>query len=192
MENLREIIANNIIDLRKQKGLTQVGLAKKVNYSDKAISRWENKEVVPDVETLQTLSKVFDVPITYFFDEHKIDNKASVISPSKNDIIFLLSIICSIWTIVSIIFVYAQIIYNFSFWQIFVWGAPVTCSVGIYMSIKWRLRIGKAIWKSLFNWSLIAAIYLQFISLNIWLIFIIGVPLQASIIIASLKKAKSI
>ena len=50
-------------------GLTQVGLAKKINYSDKAVSRWEKGEVLPDIETLDALSKIFNVPLSYLIEE---------------------------------------------------------------------------------------------------------------------------
>ena len=70
MKNIREIISTNLIALRKQSGLTQVDLAKKLKYSDKAVSRWEKGEVVPDVETLENIAKVYNVPLTYLLKEH--------------------------------------------------------------------------------------------------------------------------
>ena len=42
MENIKENIKENLIMLRKSKKLTQKQLAEKFNYSDKAVSRWEN------------------------------------------------------------------------------------------------------------------------------------------------------
>ena len=39
--NLRNQIGSNIAAYRKQAGLTQAGLAEKLNYSDKAVSKWE-------------------------------------------------------------------------------------------------------------------------------------------------------
>ena len=40
-EKLKSQIGTNISNLRKRQGLTQAGLAEKVNYSDKAVSKWE-------------------------------------------------------------------------------------------------------------------------------------------------------
>ena len=51
-EKLKYQIGANIAAYRKQAGLTQVGLAEKLNYSDKAVSKWERGESVPDVLTL--------------------------------------------------------------------------------------------------------------------------------------------
>ena len=40
-EQLKLLIGSNIATHRKRIGLTQAGLAGKLNYSDKAISKWE-------------------------------------------------------------------------------------------------------------------------------------------------------
>ena len=58
---LRNQIGSNIAAYRKQAGLTQAGLAEKLNYSDKAISKWERGESVPDVLTLMQLGQLFGV-----------------------------------------------------------------------------------------------------------------------------------
>ena len=52
MENVKEIIAANLVALRKSKRWTQQELAEKLAYSDKAVSRWEHAETLPDIETL--------------------------------------------------------------------------------------------------------------------------------------------
>ena len=105
MEDIREIIRKNIIALRKKQGLTQIDLAKRINYSDKAVSRWEKGEVVPDVETLQSLSKVFSVPLTYLFEEHNFEKEEKHL-PNKNEILLHITGVCSIWILVVVLFVY--------------------------------------------------------------------------------------
>ena len=50
-EKLKKQIGANIAAYRKRIGLTQVGLAEKLNYSDKAVSKWERGESAPDVQT---------------------------------------------------------------------------------------------------------------------------------------------
>lgn len=52
-----------IVQLRKEKRLTQKELAEKVGVSDKAVSRWETGKNYPDIETLQRLAEVFDVSV---------------------------------------------------------------------------------------------------------------------------------
>ena len=61
MNELKNIIASNITYLRKQKKLTQAELAQELNYSDKAVSKWERGESVPDIETLKNIAEMFEV-----------------------------------------------------------------------------------------------------------------------------------
>ena len=58
-EKLKVQIGANIALHRKKTGLTQAGLAAKLNYSDKAVSKWERGESVPDVLTLAMLANLF-------------------------------------------------------------------------------------------------------------------------------------
>lgn len=64
---VKETVKANLIRLRREHKLTQLELSEKINYSDKAISRWETGEVTPDVETLEHLSHLYGIPITAFF-----------------------------------------------------------------------------------------------------------------------------
>ena len=52
-----------IYDLRTKNGLSQEELAEKVFVTRQAVSRWENGETTPNVETLKLLSRFFDVSI---------------------------------------------------------------------------------------------------------------------------------
>lgn len=64
-----------IAKLRKEKKLTQKDLANEINVSDKAISRWETGKGFPDVDSLQTLSKFFDVTINELLAGEKAETK---------------------------------------------------------------------------------------------------------------------
>ena len=52
-----------ILTLRTEAGLSQEALAERVHVTRQAVSRWENGETVPNVETLKLLSALFDVSI---------------------------------------------------------------------------------------------------------------------------------
>ena len=60
---LKQIIAKNIAKVRRAAGLTQLQLAEKLNYSDKAVSKWERAESMPDVLTLVQLAELFDITV---------------------------------------------------------------------------------------------------------------------------------
>ena len=55
-DKLKKQIGANIASYRKRMRLTQAGLAEKLNYSDKAVSKWERGESAPDVQTLVQLA----------------------------------------------------------------------------------------------------------------------------------------
>jgi len=58
-------IGTTISELRKKNGLTQAGLAKKLNVSDKTISKWENGLGYPEVTQFPAIARVFGVSIDY-------------------------------------------------------------------------------------------------------------------------------
>ena len=55
MEDIKKIISKNIQTLRKDADLTQSELAERLNYSDKAVSKWERGESVPDIVVLKQI-----------------------------------------------------------------------------------------------------------------------------------------
>ena len=57
-EKLKYQIGANIAAYRKQAGLTQAGLAEKLNYSDKAVSKWERGICLPDVSVYMALCEI--------------------------------------------------------------------------------------------------------------------------------------
>ena len=62
-DRIKARIGTNIAERRKRAGLTQAGLAERLNYSDKAISKWERGESVPDVLTMMQLAELFGVRV---------------------------------------------------------------------------------------------------------------------------------
>jgi len=53
-----------LLELRKRLGLSQEEMAEKLFVTRQAVSRWENGETVPGIDTLKTISKAFAVPIS--------------------------------------------------------------------------------------------------------------------------------
>ena len=54
-----------ILHYRTKNGLSQEELAEKVFVTRQAVSRWENGETTPNIETLKLLSNLFNVSIKY-------------------------------------------------------------------------------------------------------------------------------
>ena len=70
MEELKKIIAQNLLNYRKQAHLTQAELAEKVGYSDKNVSKWERAEGIPDVLVLHQLAELYGVTVNDFLVDH--------------------------------------------------------------------------------------------------------------------------
>ena len=69
MEDIKSIIAKNISELRQANNLTQLELAEKLNYSDKAVSKWERAESMPDISVLMDIATTFGVTLDYLVKE---------------------------------------------------------------------------------------------------------------------------
>lgn len=187
MENIKEIVAQNILNLRKINKLTQYELAEKINYSDKAVSRWEKGESLPDLETLNNIAKVFNVSISYLLEPHSYDD----IPINNQKIAKLLIVILSVavvWMTSIVLFFYLGANLSHYYWQIFIWALPVSTLVLMYYNYKLGNKKYLLILNSILIWSFITAIYLHFIHLNLWLLFLIGLPIQTIIVINYLKK----
>ena len=68
-------IGKFISDKRKEVGLTQSELAEKLNITDRAISKWENGNCMPDVGTIPELCDIVKISIMDLFSGEKVDMK---------------------------------------------------------------------------------------------------------------------
>ena len=71
---------NRIAQLRKEKGLNQVGLGMKLNVSQKMISAYESGLHQPSIDTLLELSKIFNVSVDYIIGNSNIKAMAEKFS----------------------------------------------------------------------------------------------------------------
>lgn len=193
MENVKEIISENLVKLRKEHKLTQLELATKLNYSDKAISRWENGEVTPDVETLMNICALYEISLDDIVK--KQENSKNLTKQYKfqlrNKLIITLLSISLVWFIATLVFVYAQLIMQKFVWQVFIWAVPITCIVGIVFNAIWGKRQLMFPIISILVWSLLTSIYIQILPVyNLYLIFFLGIPLQVAIILWSFLKPR--
>lgn len=80
-------IPEQIKKIRKEKGMTQLELALKLNVGTTTVSEWEKGTNTPRVDKLQELSEVFNVPISFFFtDTHIVDYVEKVVLPIYGEV----------------------------------------------------------------------------------------------------------
>lgn len=195
MENseIKSNIAKNISELRKANKLTQVELAEKLNYSDKAISRWERGDTLPDIDVLCQICELFGVTFEYLISSQI--NTQEAMKLRKNDMANRLTItllaISIVWFVATFIFVYSNIIFHRSAWTVFIWAVPLSCVVADLFNWKWGKKKYSLYLNSILNWSLLTAVYIQLLNYNTWLIFLLGIPIQISIILWSTMKPRT-
>lgn len=71
----QEKIGKFILELRKEKDMTQQSLADKLGVSDKTISKWENGRGMPDLSLMKPLCNVLGITINELLSGEKLDKK---------------------------------------------------------------------------------------------------------------------
>lgn len=192
MEDPKEIIARNIVNLRRKNGMTQLELAEKLNYTDKAVSKWERGESIPDVAVLKTIADLFGVTVDYLLTaEHK--TTVPVLSRLESTlrshrVITGLSILL-VALLATLIFVILDLLpgERGGAWLSFIWAVPVGSIVWLVFNSIWFNRHLNYLIISILVWSTLAATHITalFFGVNIWLIYVLGVPGQAIILLWS-------
>ena len=85
-ENENKTFADIIVELRKEKGFTQQDLANKLHITDKAVSKWERGLSYPDITSLSSIAKVFDVDSSYLIDLCKSEDNPYIDNNKKEDV----------------------------------------------------------------------------------------------------------
>ena len=55
--------------LRKREGLSQAEVSEALDVSRQAVTKWETGTSRPSIENLQSLSRLYNVPLEYLLDE---------------------------------------------------------------------------------------------------------------------------
>lgn len=198
MKDVRPIISKNLAMLRKEKGITQAELASKLNYSDKAVSRWEHGDTLPDVNVLLELCEFYGITLDDLVNEdceidEETEKKKEITSYKIWRCILSTSIV---WLIATIVFLYNFVILeNTGAWVFFIWAVPISALVFCIFGKGILNLVVYCILTSVMVWTVLAALYLSFLvasgfAANMWQLFIVGIPLQLVVILT--YKMKSI
>ncbi len=190
MDDINKIIGKNLSVLRKQKKLTQMELADKLNYSDKSISKWETGESLPSIEVLYDLANFYNVsldsltcPDGIIIEQKKETKKKEKLIPFR--LVITLLAVCAVWVLATSLYVSFKLSLNKNFYIFFIWAIPLSCIVLTIFNSIW----GKSKYLfpilSVLNWTTITAFYVQFINNNLWPLFILAVPIQVVILVAA-------
>ena len=197
-EKLKTQLGANIVAYRKRSGMTQAKLAEQLNYSDKAVSKWERGESMPDVLTLVQLAELFEVSVdTLLADPEALpENSGRRIEQAmeaavqktlkrkanKRVILCLCSLL--VWFVALFAFVVISSLDIPKSWVAFFYAIPADAIVQLSMRSAWHdFRWNKTL-ISVIVWGCILSLYmtlLLFWNLNIWKLFLLGIPGQTAI-----------
>lgn len=79
------LIGKKIKDGRLKMGLSQEGLAEKLDTTRQTISSWENGKTYPGIQTITTLSDMFNVPVESLIKEDVEIMRNSLSDSEKDD-----------------------------------------------------------------------------------------------------------
>ena len=198
-EKLKSQIGGNIAAYRKQAGLTQAGLAEKLNYSDKAVSKWERGESIPDVLTMMHLADLFDITVNDLLTDPdalpgnpgklekamtQVSEKALKRKANKNVILALSSTL--VWFVALLAFV---LLSSFDFLErysclLFFYAIPANAIVLLSLRSAWHDFRWNKFLISAIAWGSLLSIYVTLqaaFHYNFWKVFLLGIPGQFAI-----------
>ena len=188
MKTLKNNFSKNLIKLRKSIDYTQLQLAEELNYTDKAISKWERGESMPDIYMLKEMADFFGVTIDYLLAEHKdeefiqpiLNNENRVKRMHLNHYLITFVSVVGIWFVAVVVLTILNQLGIPHSWLCFIASLPISFLIAFIFACVWGRRIQRLLMLSGFTWSTLLFIYLLLLILdyNIWLLFIIGIPAQ--------------
>ena len=201
-EELKSRVGANIARLRKDRGLTQAELAERINYSDKAVSKWERAESLPDVLTLislaehlgtdlNTLTGLPAAPAPDSIPEPVPEIPAEPEKPVKKrytadkTVIQKLSSIL-VWVVALFLYMVLDAFGVKHLWLLFVFAVPANAIVLLSLRSAWKLYGINRLLISVILWGSLLTVYLLLLvvaKVNVWRILPMGLLGQAAIIL---------
>ena len=198
-EQLKQNLGANIVSYRKREGLTQMGLAEKLNYSDKAVSKWERGESAPDLPTLVQLAELFGVTVNdLLVDPNALPENSGPVQrvmekavektlkrkADKRIILALSSLL--VWFVALSFFVILSSMGIGRTWLAFFYAVPANAIVLLSLCSAWGDFRGNQALISVIVWGSLLGIYMSLFILagvNVWKLFLLGIPGQAAVIL---------
>ena len=190
--DIKENLAQNLIKYRKAVNLTQIEFAEKFNYTDKAVSKWERGESVPDLIVLKQIADFYNVTIDDLIKEPTEKKPHFIKNLLKKRVILELSLAVIVY--ICVILAYSLLSLAIpeisdKMWLAFIYAIPVTCILFVVFSAVFKQRLFTIISSSVLTWSTLLSIFLTLLVLlaeppsTLWLIFLIGIPVQVFLLL---------
>lgn len=177
------------MNLRQNAKLTQSDLAQQLNYSDKAISKWERAESMPDITVLKAVADLFEVPLDYLVRENHgqpLPQKQEIPVPKKRNhmVITMLSILI-VWFVATLVYALTDMIDPTASvrYLVFVYAIPVSMIVWLIFNSIWLNARRNFLIISLLMWTALLSVVLTLTTLGLggWQLLLLGLPGQSAI-----------
>lgn len=185
--------------------MTQIELAEILNYSDKAVSKWERGESVPDISVLKQIADTFGVTVDYLItpghevlpsnEEDEAQKKLIAKKKRAHGTITGMSVLL-VWVVALVVFFSIDLSTDgiVAHWLAFAYAPSVAAIVWLVLNSIWFSRRWNFPIISLLMWSLIIALHITLnllCGLNLWQFYVLGVPGQMIIVLWSLMEKKN-
>jgi len=204
-EELKLRLGANIARLRRERNMTQAELAERINYSDKAVSKWERGESMPDVLTLLSLAEHLGTDLNTLAglagesgpapaartEPAPEPVPAEAPAPEKpkrladKRVIQKLSSIL-VWVVALFLYMVLDAFGVKNLWMLFIVAVPANAIVLLSLRSAWRLYGWNRFLISVILWGSLLTIYLLLwvcFRVNVWRILPMGLLGQAAIML---------
>lgn len=175
MKELKEIFSQNLIALRTEGKMTQLELGNAIGYSDKAISKWERGEAVPDAYVLLSLAEMFGVTVDFLLKDHGGDKAPRRKKTNYKSIVGVS--VMAVWMAFATAYI-AVLLAVRSYPLLFMYAAVVSFILLIVFNSIWGKRRNNVFFVSALVVSIITTVYLIFLDAghNFWQILLLNIP----------------
>ena len=181
-KDFKNTVARKIAYYRKKKGLTQSELSEVLHYSDKAVSKWERGESLPDAYVLYQLATYFGITLNDLIaDGDPVAVDAGIV---RKKFIPVLSVGIA-WLAAAVIFFVLILLMPElrRAWLVFIYAIPVSFIVTTVFSCIWYGLLARAVNVSGIVWGIFVSVLLTFPVLKVLYFLIICAVFQVMVIL---------
>lgn len=181
-EEFNKLVAGNLVKYRKHNNLTQLQLAEKLSYSDKAISKWERGECLPDFYVLCQIAELYGISVSDLISTRQ---KPKSSFKGLREVFGVISAVAIVWLLSIIAYFVLSLTTEYNnLWYSFIYAIPVTALVVFIFSCSYKRLFMQLFSLSAFIWTVILSLYLTFkwATDDLIMIYYIGIPLQLIIL----------
>ena len=192
-ERIKAAIAANITDLRKKASMTQQDLADALSYTDKAVSKWERAESIPDVVILKRVADLFGVSLDYLVAPHTESDALPLPPTHRHRNRALITCICIFGvllaaTLAFFLFTVTRTAPATRAWLIFLYAVPAASVVWLILNSIWFTKKRNFLIVSVLMWSVFASVHITALIYGLywfWMLYLLGIPGQIIILLWS-------